>query len=122
MTTVHGRDVGFTRNVWANIEISKLTPDGDISSFGEALSSMNFADSMEAMISMILILNKAYEMQMAFEDPEYNGSPLTRDEILLLNDEQFQALTEAAMAQFSEDSQMTIEAEAKNTGGEGTPK
>ena len=122
MTTIHGRSVGFARNVFANIEISKLTPDGDISSFGEALSSMNFADSMEAMISMILILNQAYEMQMKFEDPQYEGSPLTRDEILLLNDEQFQALTEDAMAQFSEDSKTSIEAEAKNTGGEGTPK
>lgn len=118
MTTLHGREVGFTRNVWANIQLGKIAPDGDIVAFGQNLSKGTFTEQMETTIQLILILNQAYEKQMKYEDPSYVGSPITEEEIFVLNDSEFSALATEAMTRFAEDSKTKIEAEPKNANGE----
>ena len=115
MTTLHGREVGFARTIWANIQLGKIAPGGDIVNFGKSLSEGSFVEQMETTIKLILILNQAHIKQCKFEDPNFSEEPITEEEIFVLTDEEFSALATAALGQFNEDAKTTVDAEPKKT-------
>lgn len=117
---IHGRDVNFRRTVLGNCEIAEMCPKKDINKFEELLKS-DYATAQNAAAKFIVALSKGYEMNQRFENPGYEMHPLTVDELMLLDNDEFNDLFEAALHAFANDGKTTVDAEApkrKNEAGD----
>lgn len=106
---INGREIGFRRTVGASCKIAKRCPNGDIARLGEIMTG-DFADSMENMAILAAALSEGYENAKKFSDPSYVPNPLTVDEIMLLDIDEFSALISAATDAFQADSETTVDA------------
>lgn len=115
---VHGREVGFRFTVGASAKISDLCPDGDITRLGEVLESQ-YGQITRDTAAIMAALSEGYEQARSFEVPGYKPDPLTVDELFSLRPSEFNALQQAALASWAEDSKPTVEVEPeKKEGGE----
>lgn len=106
---LHGREVKFRRTVLGNCEIAEMSPKKDINRFDELLKG-DYMTSQNAAAKFMVALSKGYEMNQRFENHDYEMLPLTLEEALLLDGEDFNALFEEALAVFAGD-KPTVEAE-----------
>lgn len=107
---VHGREVGFRFTVGASAKISDLCPDGDISRLGEVLEGQ-YGKVARDSAAIVAALSEGYEQARAYEAPGYKPAPLTVDEVMTLRVDEFNALQQAALAAWTEDSKPTVEVE-----------
>lgn len=120
---IHGREVGFKRTVLATCEVAELSPKGDINQFDKLLMSKEYAVTQKAAAGFIAALSKGYEMAKAVEDLDYKPRPLTFDEVMCLDDDEFNALFQEALSAWTGE-KVTVEAEevkqkGKNANGDG---
>ena len=76
-------DYAFERTVWANMQLSKLCPGGNISNFTKILEDEDTSKQLNSMIDIALILNEAAEKKACFLDSTHEKKLLSRE--LLLN-------------------------------------
>ncbi len=117
---IHGREIKFRRTVFGNCEIAKICPGGDINNFNQVING-DYATAQTAAAVFIAALSEGYEMNEAYEHPDYTPRPLTKNEALLLDSEEFNALFAEAMAAFVEDGKTTVqtkEPKGKNASGD----
>lgn len=107
---VHGREVGFRFTVGASAKISDLCPDGDIARLGEVLEGQ-YGQITRDTATIMAALSEGYEQARSFEVPGHEPDPLTADELLSLRPSEFNALQQAALAAWAEDSKPTVEVE-----------
>lgn len=113
---VHGREVGFRFTVGASVKISGLCSDGDISRLGEVLAGQ-YGKVARDTAAIVAALSEGYEQARAYEVPGYKPRPLTVDEVMTLQMDEFNALQQAALAAWMEDSKPTVEVEPKKKEG-----
>ena len=115
---IYGREVGFRFTVGASAKISDLCPDGDITRLGEVLDGQ-YGQVTRDTAAIMVALSEGYEQARSFEVPGYKPDPLTADELFSLRPSEFNALQQAALAAWMEDSRPTVEVEPeKKEGGE----
>lgn len=107
---VHGREIGFLRTVKTTCDLAELCPDKDIEKL-QVLLDGDIATAQKTAASLIQFLNEGYEMSRHFEDPQYKPHPLTKDEILYLDEETYKALFEEAVQAFMAGAAQTVEVE-----------
>ena len=107
---VHGREVGFRFTVGASARISDLCPDGDITRLGEVLEGQ-YGQVTRDTAAIMVALSEGYEQARSFEVPGHEPDPLTVDELFSLRPSEFNALQQAALAAWTEDSEPTVEVE-----------
>lgn len=107
---IHGREITFLRNVWANCEFTKLA-DGDAETIEKKLGS-DYITSQKTAAEMMAILSSASEMTKKFDDPDYKERPLTVEEALTLEEEAFSQLFHEALAAWAKE-KPTIETTPK---------
>lgn len=107
---IYGREVGFRFTVGASVKISGLCSDGDISRLGEVLEGQ-YGGVARDTAAIIAALSEGYEQAKAYEVPGYKPRPLTVDEVMTLRVDEFNALQQAALAAWTEDSKPTVEVE-----------
>lgn len=107
---IHGREIKFRRTVLANCEIAEVCPDGDINKI-DGLLHAKYATAQKAAATIMSALSKGYEMEQKFNDPSYEMHPLTVDEVLLLDNDEFNALFVEALNVWADDGKVTVEAE-----------
>lgn len=95
-----GREIKFMRTVASNCEIADMCPDGDINKAG-TLFEGSYQRSQNTAAKFICIMNKGYEMNRHFSEPDYEPKPLTADEVLYLPDDVFNALFTEALEAYS---------------------
>lgn len=95
---VFGREVRFLRTVEANFKLDEISPDGDMNKLGSMLDNASVSKVLETEAKMIVILNEAYEKRQKFIDPSYESKPITMEEIMMLNDEEFSKLSSECLA------------------------
>ena len=84
--TIYGIDRKFKLTVGAYREIASMLPDGNIEELGAIFSSDSPFHSMTAIFNLAVIMNKAYETQQKYIDPEYKTNrPLTVEELETLS-------------------------------------
>ena len=105
-----GRDIGFKRSVGAVSDLTKLAPDGKPERLGELFNEENLGITIESGAQFLAILNKWYEKSLVFEDAGYKPDPIPAEWFMQLDMDDFMALMERAMKQFTEDDKTTIEA------------
>lgn len=108
---IHGREIKFRRTVMGNCEIAEICPDKDINRFTELVSG-DYATAQTAAAVFMAALSKGYEMAQKYEDPSYTMHPLTKEEVLLLDSDEFNDLFLEALDAFKADGKTTVEAEA----------
>lgn len=106
---INGREVGFRRTVFASCAIAKRCPNGDLSRMAEIMSG-DYANAMENAAIMAVALSEGYEKAKKFSDPSYVPHPLTMDEVMLLDIDEFTALMNEVTACFQKDGQTTVQA------------
>lgn len=106
---LHGREVKFRRTVLGNCEIAEMSPKKDINRFDELLKG-DYMTSQNAAAKFMVALSKGYEMNQRFENPDYEMNPLTVEEALLLDGDDFNELFTEALTAFTGD-KPTVEAE-----------
>lgn len=107
---VHGREIKFRRTVLATCEIADVCPDKDISRFGE-LASADYVSSQKAAAQFVVALNRGYEMNQKYEDPGHEERPLTLEEVMLLDNDDFNTLFQDALKAFEQGGKTTVETE-----------
>ena len=107
---VHGREVGFRFTVGASAKISDLCPDGDITRLREVLEGQ-YGQITRDTAAIMAALSEGYEQARSFEMPGHEPDPLTVDELFSLRPSEFNALQQAALASWAEDSRPTVEVE-----------
>ena len=105
-----GRKIGFKRSVGAVSDLTKLAPGGKLDRMGELFNEENLGTTIESGAHFLAILNKWYEKSLVFEDAEYKPDPIPSDWFMSLDMDDFTALMDEAMKQFTEDDKATIEA------------
>lgn len=108
---IHGRDVNFRRTILATCEVAEMSPDGDVNKFDKLLTSKEYAKSQKAAAAFVAALSKGYEMAREWEEPGYKGRPLTAEEVLSLDDAQFESVFVEALRAWTGDATITIETE-----------
>ena len=122
--TINGREVKFRRTVYGNCKIAEICPDKDINQFNDLLNG-DYVTSQNAAATFIAALSEGHEMWREYEDPGYKGKPITKNEALMLGDDDFGALFTEALNTFQGDGRQTVEAEEpkelkrKNADGDG---
>lgn len=116
---LNGRTVHFKRTIWSTNAVMKMCPDGDLGRFQELFNG-DASDQMMTMASFIVALSQGYEYFQEFcakrDGREYNGDPITFDELMALEDfEVFNKLQEEAVAAWVGDAQTTVESEPIKT-------
>lgn len=110
----------FERTVWANIQLSKLCPGHNIQKFDDLMNTEDTGEQFEAMINIIIIMNKAYERKAKRLDPEHEENYISREELLDMDEDTLSTLCLIALGQFKEDGKVTVEAEPKKEEAEET--
>lgn len=105
-----GRKIGFKRSVGAVSDLTKLAPDGSLERLGELFNEKNLGITIESGAHFLAILNKWYEKSLVFENAGYTPEPIPAEWFMSLDMDDFMALMEEAMKQFTEDDKTTIEA------------
>ena len=108
---IHGKERNFLLTVGASAEIAELCPDGDITRLGELLTQNNSGKQLRSIAKVIAALSRGYESSRKYEEPGYEPSPLTADEILTLTMEELTQLRDEAFDKFVQDSKPTVEVE-----------
>lgn len=113
---IYGREVGFRFTVGASAKISDLCPDGDITRLGEVLEGQ-YGQVTRDTAAIMAALSEGYEQARSFEAPGHKPDPLTVDELFSLRPSEFNALQQAALAAWTEDSKPTVEVEPEKKEG-----
>lgn len=103
----------FERTVWANMQLAKLCPGGNISNFTKLLEDEDTSKQLNSMIDIALILNEAAERKACFLDPNHKKHLLSRDLLLCLDEETLSSITLTALGVYQEDGKITVDAEPK---------
>jgi hypothetical protein len=103
----------FERTVWANMQLSKLCPGGNISNFTKLLEDEDTSKQLNSMIDIALILNEAAERKASFLDPNHEKHLLPRDLLLCLDEETLSNITLTALGVYQKDGEITVDAEPK---------
>lgn len=107
---IYGREVGFRFTVGASAKISDLCPDGDITRLGEVLEGQ-YGQVTRDTAAIMVALSEGHEQARSFEEPGYKPQPITAEEVMSLTMSEFNALQQAALAAWTEDSKPTVEVE-----------
>ena len=103
----------FERTVWANMQLAKMCPGGNISNFTKLLEDEDTSKQLNSMIDIALILNEAAERKASFLDPNHEKHLLSRDLLLCLDEETLSSITLTALGVYQEDGKITVDAEPK---------
>jgi len=106
------KQIGFARTVWAERQLAKLCPGGNIKNFDQLLSNDNTDEQFGAMINCIIIMHKAFDRSEKFLNPEHECTEVTEEMLEnLLNEEELAALSIKAFSAFKKDGEVTVETE-----------
>lgn len=98
---LHGREVDFKMTVMAAGQIAKLCPKGQIKNLPKVLSGdIGDYDRILNTAKIMVIMNEGFENAKKFEDPSYKANPITLDEVLSLEADEFTALQSLVMQRF----------------------
>lgn len=97
---INGREIYFKRTVMATCIIADRCPEGDIARVKEIFEGA-YHNYMENAAIFVVALNDGYERAKALEEPGYTPHPLTVEEVMLLDFDEFNALLDAAKAAFA---------------------
>lgn len=118
--TVYGKERGFLMTVGASAEIAKLCPGQKLENLSAVFSAdAGDADSLETTAKLICALNRGYETNQRFTDPSHKAEPLTIDEVLSLQVEDFKKLQAEAVAAMLPKREIQTESVKKNMGEPG---
>ena len=101
--------IKFARTTWANIQLSKLCPNNDITRLAEITDGNDFAKQMDAMLNIILILKEAYDKKEKFNHPEFEPCPLSREALECMDENEIVVLLNKAMETFGVDGAVSVE-------------
>lgn len=112
---INGREIKFKRTVMATCIIADRCPEGDIARVKEIFEGA-YHNYMENAAIFIVALNDGYERSKAFVEPGYKPHPLTVEEVMTLDFDEFKKVMDAAKDAFSAE-MATVEAQPskKNT-------
>lgn len=117
---VYGKERGFLMTVGASAEIAKLCPGQKLENLSAVFSAdAGDADSLETTAKLICALNRGYETNQRFTDPGHKAEPLTVDEVLSLQVEDFKKLQAEAVAAMLPKREIQTESVKKNMGEPG---
>lgn len=113
---IHGKERHFMLTVGSSAEISEFCPDGDLAKMA-VLFEQPYGKEVRSVAKIVAALSRGYENSKKYEDPSHVAEPLTVDEILSLNTDEYQALVTEALAAFRRDTNVSVETESskKNT-------
>lgn len=103
----------FERTVWANMQLAKLCPGGNISNFTKLLEDEDTSKQLNSMIDVALILNEAAEKKACFLDSTHENKLLSRELLLNLDEETLSDICLTALGIFKEDGKISVDAEPK---------
>lgn len=112
------RNIKFERTVWAERQLAKMCPNNDIKKLGEVITSDDFDKQIEAIESMIIIMNEAHERKAHFLDNSYEINVITREELENMTESELMELSNIAFADFNADGKTEIETEPKKPNAE----
>lgn len=107
---IYGKEIQFLRTVKATSDIASLCPDKDIQRIDELFNG-DLPTTLETGAKIIHYLNEGFEMNKSFEDPTYQPSILSVEEILYLDDATFTNLMKSAMSSIGNGAETEIEIE-----------
>ena len=105
---LNGRDVKFKFTVGASFEIADLCPEGKIENI-EKLWQGTYRENAENEIQFMIALNKGYIDAQKFIDPKFADKPLTKEELLYLDNNEYQKLSQEALAAYLGDSKRKVD-------------
>lgn len=116
---VHGRDVKFKFTIGASIEVARMCKDGKLENIG-SLFEGNYEEVAHNNNMFIIALHKGYIDSMKYEDPKYEEQLLTEDELLVLDNKDYEKLQDEAYAAYYGDSKRNVETEPVKVKGKKT--
>ena len=111
MVETIGRPYGFLFSVGAEQEIARLCPNEDLTQLRGVLTGKSAA-ALSTRVDMLCVLSKWHEKAKAREaGGDYEETPLTREELLLLTTAEYEQLLAEALSAMVRDQGRTVEAE-----------
>lgn len=107
---IRGKDVNFLRTVKTTVDLAELCPNRDLSLI-DSIFQDNIADAQINAAKLIHIMNEGYEMNKAFENPDYEPDVISVEEVLYLDNDTFEEALKKAMNAFEKGAKRTVETE-----------
>lgn len=109
---VNGREVGFRRSVRASADLSEICPGKNIERFGELITGKDAttATQLTALAAMASVLSEAWCKHRAKSGADDVPEPLTIEEILDLDEDEYNVVITEASNAFRKDIEHTVEA------------
>lgn len=116
---INGREIGFRRSVRATADLAEICPGKDITKLGEL---MNGGTGQQLATGAVLIhaLNKAYEQHQHIINPDHVVQPITVDEVMDLDENEYMQLLSEAMLTFKVDGETEIQTKPAPSKGKKT--
>lgn len=109
----------FKRTMLTDIEIAKLLPNNNIEKLAEVMGNEDFALKMDFIVEMLIILNQGYQNYCDVWDKKADrGVVLNKKLLLTFKTEEISELSNIALAEFNEDGEAEVLAEAKKKDSE----
>lgn len=109
---VFGRDVKFKRTVGATCKIAESCPDRDIKKIEALFNEDDISKTQHSVAIIIAALNEGYEVFRSFNEDGYKPNPITIEQIMALDQDDFTQLANEAITEFK-DVKQTVEAQPK---------
>ena len=106
---INGREVKFKRTVSATCKIAEMCKDGDIKNAG-TLFDGNYQTSQKSAAKFMAVMSEGYEQNRKFREAGYEPRPLSEEEALNLEEDEFSELFAEAVKAYSGE-KPTIETE-----------
>lgn len=109
---IYGKEYHFALTIWAQQQIAKLCPNGDIKRFNELFGGENLcAGDLDTVAKICVIMSEAYETKQTFLDLEYSRHPLTMEVVQSLEMDEFEQLVNEAIVSYMHDETPTVKTE-----------
>lgn len=107
---IYGKEYHFALTVWAQQQIAKLCPNGDIKRFNELFGGESDlrTEDLDTVAKICVIMSEAYETKKAFSDLEYSRFPITMEIIETLEMDEFEQLVNEAIVSYMRDNTPTV--------------
>lgn len=108
---IHGKERNFLFTVAASEDIAGLCRGGDLENIGELFEKGTATDRINAIIDVVVILNKGYESAKVFEDPEHVPDVITKEELKAIPMNMLKEIEQEALDSIAIGMGITVETE-----------
>ncbi len=119
---INGRDTHFLLTVGTTRRVARLCPENDISNIGLVFEGQSTDKIIDLIAELAVAMSEGYEARQKYTNPNYEGRPLDKEEVLCMTMEELEGLQEELMNEIGVGMSTEVKTEPEKFKGKKTKK